>query len=174
MRGFVSAVFMAGLLAASCLAQDAKSTPPTLEKQKFYRLVFVLREVEGEKVINSRSYSMVLASEHARDSIRTNSKLPVGAGANNWQYIDVGVNIDCQDAEESGTQLSLKLKADITSPMVEADQKIPAGAGPVLRTNQWESRVILPLRQPTLLFSSDDPGSQRKMQLQLTATPIAP
>jgi hypothetical protein len=33
--------------------------------------------------------------------------------------------------------------------------------------------VIVPLKKPTVVFSSDDVASKRQMQLELTATPIA-
>jgi hypothetical protein len=43
---------------------------------------------------------------------------------------------------------------------------------PSIRSNSWSSVVIVPLKTPTLIFSSDDPASKRQMQLELTATPI--
>ncbi len=43
---------------------------------------------------------------------------------------------------------------------------------PTIRQNRWTSVTIVPLKKPTLLFSSDDPMSKRQMQLELTVTPI--
>jgi hypothetical protein len=31
---------------------------------------------------------------------------------------------------------------------------------------------VVPIKKPTTVFSSDDPSGNRKMQLELTATPI--
>jgi hypothetical protein len=42
----------------------------------------------------------------------------------------------------------------------------------LLRQNRWRSDVLVPLRKPTVIFSSDDPTSTHKMQVELTATPI--
>jgi hypothetical protein len=43
---------------------------------------------------------------------------------------------------------------------------------PTIRQNRWVSTVAVPLKKPTVIFSSDDLTSKRQMQLELTATPI--
>ncbi len=64
--------------------------------------------------------------------------------------------------------------ADISS--IPSEPAVPATASaptqPTVRQNKWDSTVIVPLKKPTVLFSSDDLTSKRQMQLELTATPI--
>jgi hypothetical protein len=43
---------------------------------------------------------------------------------------------------------------------------------PVTRQNQWRSAVVIPVKKPTVVFSSDDVSSKRQLQLELTATPV--
>jgi hypothetical protein len=43
---------------------------------------------------------------------------------------------------------------------------------PIIRQNRWGSHVLVPLKKPTVIFSSDDLTTKRQMQLEVTATPI--
>ena len=170
---------LAGLLALQCLGQKNGSTPAQAADaapKKFYQLNFMVRELENERVINSRQYSMILRGGAERGSIRSGQKVPYSSrsGANSeWQQLSVGVNIDCHKLEELGDQVSLYILADLSS-VVEnhGEAGLPSSAPPMIRNNRWESTVLLPVKKPTVLFSSDDPASKRKMQLLLTVTPI--
>jgi hypothetical protein len=152
------------LLAGVCFAQTP--TPPA--PKKFYRLDFVVREMDGDQVINSRNYSTTASTQNQLCSIRAGSKVPVNTGNSVQEYL-VGVYIDCRSLEDRGDQLDLFVSASVSS---FADPSEKPGSPRVVRDNRWESQVVLPLRKPTILFSSDDPSSKRKMQLVLTATPI--
>ena len=162
----------------SANAPDNKSATnaPKIEK-KFYKFNFVVRELEGEQVINSRSYSIIMSNDTERDhgQIRAGEKVPFdsgsGSGTTQWQLINVGVNIDCSRVRELGERLAVRILADISS-VATARENGPPSPQPIIRNNQWESEVLLPLRQPTVLYSSDDPASKRKMQLQVTVTPV--
>ena len=175
---------LAGLLALQCPAQKNGSTPDKAPSEqtadaaakKFYQLNFMVQELENERAINSRQYSMILRVGAERGAIRSVQQVPYSStsGAKTeWHQIDVGVNIDCFKLEELGDQLSLRITADLSS-VIEShgEAGIPSSAPPMIRHNRWESTVLLPVKKPTVLFSSDDPASKRKMQLQLTITPI--
>jgi hypothetical protein len=161
---------ISAMLAGTCLAQSEKNKD---EQQKFYRLDFVIKEIAEDKVVNARSYSIMISTGHSGDQIRVGNKIPrqTGSPTNPYDYIDVGVSIDCMSAREVENQLALVVRAEVSN--VAPGQT--AGSGlvpPLLRQNKWSSDVILPLRKPTVIFSSDDPTSTHKMQVELTATPI--
>ena len=169
--------FLALVLAAgTSLAQN-------LEPPKYYKLDFVVKETEAGKVLNSRNYSITLAADGLSGSspaavannafgpshsIRSGSRVPVRTTKGDFTFIDLGVNIDCRQVREVQNGLSLSVTADVTSTAQEA----PEVGYPVLRQNKWTSNVLVPIKKPTLLFSSDDVSSKRQMQLELTATPI--
>ena len=174
---------LAGLLALQCPAQKNGSTPDKAPSEqtadaapkKFYQLNFMMRELENERIINSRQYSIILRGGAERGSIRSDQTVPYlsRSGANaEWQQINVGVNIDCRKLEELDGQISLNISADISSVIENHGEAGPPSALPIVRHNRWESTVLMPVKKPTILFSSDDPASKRKMQLQLTVTPI--
>ena len=173
---------LAGLMSLTCLAQNdatASEKKPTATQtsaalKNFYHLSFVVQELDNERVINSRSYSMIV-SEMGQSSIRAGEKVPYSsttAPSTQWQQIDVGVNIDCRGLKATDNGVSLNIKADISSVVESHGTNSPPASPPIIRNNQWESNVVLPLKRPSVLFSSDDPASKRRMQLQLTITPI--
>ena len=153
-------------LATTCFAQDTK---PKDEPAKFYRLDFVVKEVDGAKVLNSRAYRMQVKTGHAGNySIRTGSKVPVKQSEMSYSMIDIGTLIDCGNIQDQPDGLSLYLAADLKS--VQGEEETSAHS--IIRSNTWRSDVLVKLRKPTVLFSSDDASSKHQMQLELTATPI--
>ena len=81
----------------------------------------------------------------------------------------MGVTIDCRSLKEMKNELSLTVKADISSVLQEPTTN---PAHPIIRQNIWESTVVVPIRKPTVIFSSDDTTTKHQMQMELTATPI--
>jgi hypothetical protein len=157
------------LAAVTCFAQDAVPS-------RFYKLDFVVKEVEGTKVLNARTYSMIVSDGkwNHHSEIRTGSKVPYSASADGSQYtfLDVGVSIDCTQVTEMHDTLSLVLTADISSAVQEPASASAPMHPPVVRQNKWNSGVVVPLKKPTVVFSSDDFTTKHQMQLELTATPI--
>ena len=126
---------------------------------KFYKLAFVIQEVDGAKVINTREYD-VIDAEGKLCSIRTSS-----AALIQGQSYNVSVSIDAFELRETETGLALAVNAGIVSVPSE-------DTTPVARKNSWNSFLIVPMKKLTLLFSSDDVSSKHKLQLVLTATPL--
>jgi hypothetical protein len=155
--------------AAAAQTDGAKAEPKsTRVDTKYFPMEFTMKEVENGRVVNSRVYAMT-ASGAGSSRIRTGSKLPVPTSSGGSNYVDVGVNVDCGPVSEVDGYASFALGAEVSS--VGSDVAV-SGAPPVIRQNRWDSRVIVPLRKPTVVFSSDDLGSKRQMQLEVTATPI--
>jgi hypothetical protein len=161
---------ISAIMAGTCWAQSEKNKD---EPQKSFRLDFVVREIADAKVINSRNYSTIISTGHSRESIRTGSKVPrqTGSPTNPYEYVEVGVNIDSREVREVENQLALTVGAEVTN--VAPGQLVGSGPlPPLLRENKWQSDLMVPLRKPTIIFSSDDITSTHKMQVELTATPI--
>ena len=86
-------------------------------------------------------------------------------GPTNNDTIGVGTDIDCRDVAESHDALSFHLVVGVSSLLQETDPH------PVIRQNKWVSTVVVPLKKPTMVFSSDDNTTKRVMELEVTATP---
>lgn len=181
---------MALLLAATTMhAQD--TAKPEVKNQKaaeqepakFFHLNFVVKELEGGKVVNSRSYAMIIGvypykqfgpgaylNQQAR-SIRTGTRVPVEMEAGKSDYVDVGVNIDCRSTMLVQNQLAMNVSAEVSSIETAPDGAAKTSLPPI-HQNKLNSDVIVSMGKPTVLFTSDDVTSRRTLELELTATPI--
>ena len=157
-RKIITALLALTAAAGLCLAEEPAPA-------KFFKLDFVIKEVDGAKLLNSRSYSLTTSDGAGHNSIRVGSKVPV---VNKTQYLDVGVSIDVINIKEVQNRLSFTLAAEVSS--------IPAGTtsdgNPVIRQNRWNSAVIVPFKKPTVLFSSDNLDAKSQLQIEVTAAPI--
>lgn len=145
------------LLASSSRAEQP--APPT----KFFKLDFVLQELDGTKVINSREYS-VTEGEGTPGSIRARAQVPTKTNT-----VDIGTNLDISQLHGTENGLTLTVGANITTLPLDP---VPDSVFPMIRVNMWSGSVLIPLRKPVVLFSSDDVSSKHKLQLVLTATPV--
>lgn len=152
------------------------SKPPAVQTEpgdgRHYQAVFVAREVEGGKVINSRKYETDMAlqgSMSGSGSIRTGARVPTVAGAQ-YTYSDVNINLDFNHARLEGDRVFLSITAEVSS----IDTAAPGSAlqAPTIRQNKWNGGVTVPLGKPTVIFSSDDVTSKRTMQIELTVTQV--
>ncbi|HEX5425044.1 MAG TPA: hypothetical protein VFW94_15970 [Candidatus Acidoferrales bacterium] len=147
----------------------------------YYHFDFVVENLDAAgKVVNSRSYSTTVDTEsHALTSIRTGSRIPIVTGSietkpaptAEFQYVDVGVDLDIRDVHEVGRQLAFDLTANLSG------EASPAQPGqdpnhPVIRQNRWASRVLVPIGKRTVVFTSDSLDSKGSTSVAVTATPI--
>ena len=141
------------------------------------------------KPTNSRTYSTIVSTDRTEhtSAIRTGSRMPIVTGALHgtsgdgkcefqYQYLDVGVNIDTQNVHEIGNQLAVYLKAEISSLAAPASPAPATGSelanDPVIRQNSWFAPVVIPIGKATVVFSSDALESKGGMQLVVTVTPV--
>jgi type II secretory pathway component GspD/PulD (secretin) len=143
----------------------------------------VVQEVSPEgKPVNSRSYSTtVVTNSHDASVIRANSRVPIATGTysdgattstlvnQQFQYQNVGVEINVRNAHEVGRLLTLNLNADVSS----LGGSAPVGGNvhqPIMRQNKWEAAVLVPIGKSTVVFNSDDLDNKGSMQMLVTAT----
>jgi hypothetical protein len=176
------------LVAAPLIAQESSGAQPAPKASDplahYYHLQFVVQEMnEQGKPTNSRTFTTTVStadtSELAR--IRTGSRIPVVSGSfqsgpdnktltnTQYQYMDIGVNIDVQRTREVGRQLALYLHAEVSSLAPNPDSELHQ---PIVRQNRWEANVLIPVGKPTVVFSSDTLESKGSIQIVVTATPL--
>jgi hypothetical protein len=161
---------------SACLAGAQSSTAPG--PMKYYKADFVVKEVDATgHVTNSRSYSTVLLTDNsgAPKQIRSGDRIPVSTGVDEkgnpaYQYIDIGVNIDCRFVHEVDQKLAASVTAEVSS--VPGTTKIDSTLEPLIRQFKWNADVLITPGVPTTIFSSDDVGSKSKIQVEMTATSL--
>jgi hypothetical protein len=177
MRAIVRLCFALLLGTSSFVASaqtDAQTAPvATRANQHFYQLVFRVQEVDADgKITNTRTYSAITGN-YDRDAqmrtIRTGTRVPIRTtDKGDWQYLDVGVNIDFQNPIEVGDELMIPISAQISS-LVPTPRDAASG-DPAIRQNTWRAEAKIALGKPTVIFSSDNLDDKGKLQLELTAT----
>ena len=161
------------------LAVGLAATAFGQEAAKFYRLDFAIKELEETKVVSTKKYfTFISTDDRTRGAqLRTGTKVAYSTGSltggtspvvnTQFNYVDVGVNIDCQKISEVNGHLVVQVSAEISSiPATEG----PLTTQPLIRQNRWSSVSVIEPAKPTTLFSSDDLNSKRKLQVELTAT----
>jgi hypothetical protein len=159
-------------------APEAPKAEPAVH---YYHLDISIQELGSDgKPTNSRSYSTTVSTDQRSRgaSIRTGSRIPIVTGAASangeskqgvqFQYVDVGVNIDVRSTREVGHELALDLSAEVSS---LADSSTPVNQpDPVIRQNYWQAVALIPIDKATVVFASERLESKGSMQLAITAT----
>jgi hypothetical protein len=158
----------AAITAGTCFAQVA------VEEARYYRLDFVVKELEGGKVITARNYATTVSSQNRENSsIRTGDKVPLPtASGGQYTFFDIGVNIDSRVVRATDTQLVLFVSTDISSVVSSTPPNPSISLPPVVRQNRWSANVVVPLKKATTIFSADGASEKRQMQIEVTAAPV--
>jgi hypothetical protein len=161
------------LIPNSAAAQEEKSKESVTTEQKplaVYRIEFNVREIEDGKRLNSRNYMMVV-DEGNRGMIRVGNRVPFQTSEKQYQYHDVGMNIDCRPRDrESGIELIINVEV---SSVVPPGELVAAPTyNPVFRTQSTGVTPIVTPGKPTLIASMDDVVTNRRYEIEVTATKV--
>jgi|SRR5215469_1165733 len=153
-------------------AQENKSEAAAPKPAGAYRVQFVFSEMQDGKTVNSRSYEM-LAQAGQLNKIRAGARMPVSSpGGANFQYLDIGMNIDCRVEDRDGG-IGLNITADSSSfTFPETDKAIYAPGQPIVQQFRSQVDTVVSPGKPTLVSSMDDPSSKRRFQLEVTASRV--
>jgi hypothetical protein len=163
--------------APACLvAQDATPKAP----DHYYKLTLTVEQTnDAGQVTNTRTYVATVETGGGTQEIRTGSKIPVETGTANgntqFQYIDVGVMFDVRNVKDVADKLGFTLVTEVSSvaPGANASSGMnPAPGEPIIRSNKWNSGVLVPIGKPTVVFSADNLEDKGKMQVEVTATRV--
>jgi hypothetical protein len=154
---------LAVLLAATfAVAQDAASPRPVV-----FRLEYTITEMDGAKKLSSRSYTLQV-EDRRKGTMRVGTRVPITTGGSQFQYMDVGVNLDATASTVDATNIRLETTADITS--IIAPEGAAAAASqrpPVTRSCRDYVSTIIPLDKTVTLTTQDDPSYNTSMQVQV-------
>jgi hypothetical protein len=142
----------------------------------FYKLSFVLYELEDGKRVNQRDYMVVGKTDgHPAPSIRISTRVPVYSEEKKMTYIDAGLNLSCNIYQQPSGKVLAQCDVNMSgflNPSQSPDVRGTGPAAPVLRSTATNAMAILTPGKPTLIASIDDINSTKRMQIELTATKI--
>jgi len=174
----VSAVLSFGVVQICAQDGAAETKPSKPNVVRAYRLDFTFNELEGEKKINTRHYSMDLASGDAPMDMKIGTRVPVSTFSTNgkdsgtqWQYVDVGTDLNAQlRPKGDGDDELLVIRSDVSNLDLTAQSGV--SSEPVIRQIRINGSTLLVLGKPLLIGSMDDPNSKRQFQLEVTVTKL--
>ena len=149
---------------------ETKTPPAAADKPVHaYRLDFAVAELEDGKKINSRQYSLNLNADDANE-IKIGTRVPVEAGHEQFQYMDVGTSIWCRIAERPDG-VPLQVRAEISNFAIP-DQAEGRESRPTIRQFRINASTLALPGKPMVVGSVDDPNSKRQFQLEVTVTKL--
>lgn len=166
-------------LAAQATPESAAASPAS------YRVEYVIREYAGPKLINARHYQFNLSAPAkfaSNCSVRADDIVPVPVasgsdtpkGATQYEYPQLGINLDCQVRPPTPQGLPITTSVTIRS---AAPAPVPASAQTAptrLLTRNLSTRVDSFVRpnHPTVVASLDDVATNHRFEIEVTATPV--
>lgn len=166
-----------GMSTMAALAQEEKkeakpkesATTTQPKPASTYRVEFVVKEIEDGKKVNTRSYMMVVQEEDF-GRLRVGNRVPYVAGEKQYQYTDVGMNIDCHVFErENGVMLNVSVES---SSVVASEQTAGASINPVFRQQRTNLITAVTPGKPTVIAAMDDVVTNRRYEIEVTATKV--
>ena len=160
-------------LAAQPASQEAKPAETT------YKLNFKVYELEDGKRTNERSYVFPAIATPANtrtrpSTVKVGVRTPVVTAEHDkdrsFQYLDVGLNLDCTLEDVEG-KLTASINVEIATFALPEQQEDPRlGGQPVIRQQKQVFHFQLPLGKPVLVTSLYDVNSKKRTQIEVTAT----
>jgi hypothetical protein len=184
MRKLFLAGWLVGVLAVStvciprpALAQETTKDQHSSETAKggekpvsVFRLEFVVRELQDGKKINSRNYTMSV-EDNTVGRIRVGNRIPFNTGKDQFQYFDVGINIDCALHDHGSFLLLDNTQIEISS-IVKDESAGGTTPNPIVRQARSSVAAALTLGKPAVVASMDDVSSNRRYEVEVTATKL--
>lgn len=151
--------FVLALLALSLMPLSAQ------DQAASYKVDYVIKEANAQP----RRYA-VLIERGSKGNFRVGTRQPYLSGANQYQYADVGVNIDVR-LSDSGRGLTLDTGIEISS-MMSDSKTAPAGALPVIAQIRTNVTNLMPVGKPLVIATIDDPVTLKKFEIEATLSVV--
>ena len=151
------------LILFAAVVSSAEEPKPQIHS--IYRLQFVLKQLDAGKLVSTHNFEVSADSHDSRSvQIRTGNRVPIDAGNNGLQYIDVGFNCDAHLFFDEANDGWLETGWEVST--------MPAASGSERLIRQWRvrstPRVIL--GKQIAVGSVDDINSGQQFELDVTVT----
>lgn len=163
------------LLAGAALAQEKAPEP---ERGPLVKVQIVISRYEqtpsGEKKTSSLPFTLLATANGDKASVRTGSQVPILSGtqgSGNFQFIDVGSNIDCNVRTAANGRFNIILVLQDRS-LLEKPAALGSGATvvnqPVIRNFQYNNAILLKDGESKQFVAASDKGSGDIVKVDVT------
>lgn len=167
---------LAGLTIAAipALSQEKRDS----SNRSIYRVEFNIRDAKDNVAAKTGRKYVLLVEGEGKSTMRVGARVPYAsstsqaspAGAVNtqFQYLDLGVNIDCR-LRELANKIWLNADFDINS-IVQFEKSAGAVPNPTISSARVNVTAELDAGKTALIASVDDPVVQRRLDVEATVT----
>jgi hypothetical protein len=187
------AVLAAIGIVAPMRAQDKAAAGAEAKKaQTTLKVGVVVTELDGTKKVSSLPYTFYVTTDDtgrgATSSVRVGLRVPVATGAGGagaattqFQYMDIGTNLDCTASSTQDGHFKLFLSVDRSYLTAADDKKSPALAGdgvsissgnPIVQHFSSSYNLMIRDGQTIDATTTTDPISGRVLQVSVTANAV--
>lgn len=180
-------------IVAPMRAQDKPAASVEMKKaQATLKVGVVVTELDGTKKISSLPYTFYVNTDDngrgATSSVRVGLRVPVatggggsGAAVTQFQYMDIGTNLDCTASSTSDGHFKLYLSVDRSYLTAADDKKSPALAAdgvsissgnPIVQHFSSSYNLMIRDGQTIEATTTTDPISGRVLQVSVTANAV--
>src|SRR5262249_55246238 len=142
---------------ANVSAQEKSKTEEKGEAQRDLtplRVQVLIAEYEGEKKISSLPYTLLVNAEPHRGqkaSIRMGLRVPIATSANQYQYQEVGTNLEAWAGQTEGGRFNMHISVERSSTSSSTASRAPANTGgnealanqPVIQAFRTELELLI-------------------------------
>jgi hypothetical protein len=179
---FILMILAVGTLPGQDVAKNQETTTKKDSSEGFktpfvptYRIAFSVYELQEGKRINQRDFSLMMnADGSAGNKLKIGTKIPLDIGENKITYTDVGFDMECSAVETVNNKLLVRIELNLSSFPGPDQNNDPRSAGnrPILRGISQRLRAVLNPGKPQVITSMDDINSNKRFQVEATATKI--
>ena len=170
----IALLLCAPLLYPSFLhAQTATSPEPqnAAQPEQSFQLTLTLKVTDHGKATIDQTYTLA-ATPKSAPFVRDGDKIPITTGTEGgntqFQYIDLGTNIDFTDVHLVGSSLAMTIKVEISSVAPDATNKKD---DPIIRNTRYSISPAAPIGKQIVIYSSSDAATGHKVEIQLLVQP---
>lgn len=170
---FVTSLASIPLAAAQ---ETAKQSEDQLKPTGSFKVEFMVNEFDNGKKINSRSYSMRLNASTLPQwtvwqQIRVGSRVPLSVEAGKFEYVDIGMDIDCRIMQMGKDYVAVGTRWKYSS--TEGERMVSQNTqNPVLRQVRSDTEAVVPLDKSTVISEVDDVASTHRYTFEVKVTKI--
>jgi len=160
---------MRGLaLAAMLLAPAALVHAQDKPEVALFKLDFTLHDSTDVAAKNGRKYSLLINGNN-KSVLKVGNRVPVASGGSGqFSYIDIGVNIECVVGERNG-RYQVHANMDLST-VIPPDKTATVIPNPTISQIRLDIDTTVTAGKPTVVASFDDPGTARKVDIDVLLT----
>jgi hypothetical protein len=167
-------------------AQDKQAAAPDAKKMDVsLKVTVVVTELDGTRKLSSLPYTFFVNVDdrggHQTSSVRMGLRVPVTTSANQFQYMDIGTNLDCAANSTTDSRYKLALSVDRTALALTDDKKGAAlasegvslnTANPIVEHFSSSYNLMIHDGQTIEATSTSDPISGHVLQILVTVNAV--